>query len=248
MEDTGQIWIFTGNGDGTFQHTFTIPVGEEATGLTVVPGNGPGCSICWWAMASAMCCILEGKGDGTFQISGNRVSISVVPNLLGPGQAGVLVGDQQNDRVTVQAAVGQRQSVRAGGDSRQHILHVRKQLAPGDVQWAVLDAGRELCPMRSSWARGSNSVEIYRTIAITNGVPTFAPSPKTFFVGTAPASVTVADFNGDGVPDLLVADQGSNDVSEIFGSYNASGDWVGTLGPRLKSGGDGPIAVIVARL
>ena len=47
--------------------------------------------------------ILEGKGDGTFQIQGNRVSLSVVPNLLGPGQAGVLVGDQQNNRVTVQA-------------------------------------------------------------------------------------------------------------------------------------------------
>ena len=47
--------------------------------------------------------ILEGKGDGTFQIQGSRVSLSVVPNLLGPGQAGVLVGDQQNNRVTVQA-------------------------------------------------------------------------------------------------------------------------------------------------
>ena len=95
---------------------------------------------------------------------------------------------------------------------------------------------------------GSNSVEVYRTISINNGVPTFAPSPETYFVGTAPASVTVADINGDGIPDMLVADQGSNDVSVIFGSYNANGDWVGTLGPRLKSGGDGPIAVIVADL
>ena len=42
MEDTGEIWIYSGNGNGTFQHTFSIPVGEEATGLTVVPGNGTG--------------------------------------------------------------------------------------------------------------------------------------------------------------------------------------------------------------
>ena len=78
-------------------------------------------------------------------------------------------------------------------------------------------------------------------------MPTFAPSPETYFVGTAPASVTVADITGDGIPDMLVANQGSNDVSVIFGSYDANGDWVGIPGPRLKSGGDGPIAVIVAR-
>ncbi len=61
-------------------------------------------------------------------------------------------------------------------------------------------------------------------------------------------SVTVAQLNGNGIPDLLVANQGSNDVSEIFGSDNSSGDWVGIPGPRLNSGGDGPIAVIVADL
>ncbi len=46
---------------------------------------------------------LAGKGDGTFQISGNRVSLDVVPNLLGPGVAGVLVGNQQNNQVTIQS-------------------------------------------------------------------------------------------------------------------------------------------------
>ena len=95
---------------------------------------------------------------------------------------------------------------------------------------------------------GSNSVEIYRTISISGGAPTFATSPQTYFVGTAPASVTVADLSGDGIPDLLVANQGSNDVSVIFGSYNADGEWVGIPGPRLNSGGDGPIAVIVSDL
>jgi hypothetical protein len=50
------------------------------------------------------------------------------------------------------------------------------------------------------------------------------------------------------MPDMLVANQGSNDVSVIFGSYLANGDWVGIPGPRLKSGGDGPIAVIVRDL
>ncbi len=47
MEDTGQIWIYTGNGNGTFQHTFSIPVGEDATGS--VGGAGQRA----WAVRSA---------------------------------------------------------------------------------------------------------------------------------------------------------------------------------------------------
>ena len=95
---------------------------------------------------------------------------------------------------------------------------------------------------------GSNAVVVYRTIVHHQRRAHLRPAPQTYFVGTAPASVTVADINGDGIPDMLIANQGSNDVSVIFGSYNASGDWVGIPGPRLKSGGDGPIAVIVRDL
>ena len=93
--------------------------------------------------------ILEGKGDGTFQIQGSRVSLSVVPNLLGPGQAGVLVGDQQNNRVTVQApraTAAQYTPVQTLGVTSSSSA----QLAPGDVQWAFLDETRIPCPTPSS--------------------------------------------------------------------------------------------------
>jgi len=46
-------------------------------------------------------CICVRKGDGTFQISGNRVSLSVVPNCW-TWQARRLVGNQQDNSVTVQ--------------------------------------------------------------------------------------------------------------------------------------------------
>src|SRR5262249_13862703 len=103
MEDTGQLWIYSGNGDGTFRHTFSIPVGDQATGLSVVPAGGNGLLNLLVGNGFGDVLTLQGKGDGTFQIQGSRVSLSVVPNLLGPGKAGVLVGDQQNNRVTVQA-------------------------------------------------------------------------------------------------------------------------------------------------
>ena len=245
MEDTGELWIYSGNGDGTFRHTFSIPVGDEATGLSVVPGSGNGLLNLVVGNGFGDVLILEGKGDGTFQIQGSRVSLSVVPNLLGPGQAGVLVGDQQNNRVTVQAPS-------ANGEEYAPVQTLgsavsSEQMAPGDVQWAVLDENATL-PDAVVVSTGSNAVVVYRTIAVIDGVPSFAADPRTYFVGTAPASITVADLTGDGIPDMLIANQGSNDVSVIFGSYDASGDWVGIPGPRLKSGGDGPIAVTVRDL
>jgi len=245
MEDTGQIWIYTGNGNGTFRHTFSIPVGDEATGLSVVPGNEPGLVDLLVGNGFGDVLILQGKGDGTFQIQGSRVSLSVVPNLLGPGQAGVLVGDQQNNRVTVQAPSpdgDQYTPVQTLGSATSS-----EQMAPGYVEWAVLDRGATL-PDAIVVSTGSNAVVVYRTTAVINGVPSFAPDPRTYFVGTAPASLTVADITGNGIPDMLVANQGSNDVSVIFGSYDANGDWVGISGPRLKSGGDGPISVTVEDL
>jgi hypothetical protein len=243
MEDTGLLWIYSGNGNGTFRHTFSIPVGSQATGLSVVPGTGPGLWNLLVGNGYGDVLILLGKGDGTFQIRGSRVSLSVVPDLLGLGQAGVLVGNQQDNRVTIQApsangtAYAPVQTLGAPSSSSE-------QLAPGDVQWAFLDRSASL-PDAIVVSTGDNAVVVYRTLSVTNGVPTFAALARTYFVGTAPAGLTVADINGDGIPDMLIADEGSNDTSVVFGSYNAQGEWVGITGPRLKSGGEGPISVAV---
>src|SRR5262249_13754686 len=163
-------------------------------------------------------------------IQGSRVSLSVVPNLLGPGQAGVLVGNQQDNRVTVQAPTAsgsQYTPVQTLGSSSS-----AAQMAPGNVEWAVLARGTSL-PDHVVVSTGSNAVAVYRTTGVEGGVPSFAEGPRTYFVGTAPASLTVADLNGDRIPDMLIADQGSNDISVILGSYDPSGDWLGIAGPRL---------------
>jgi hypothetical protein len=91
-------------------------------------------------------------------------------------------------------------------------------------------------------ASGGNEVLVYRGTGFdASGNPTFA-APVSYPVDTNPVSVTVQYLNGDGVPDMVVANQGSNDVSILFGSWDSSGNWVGAAGPRLKSGGSGPIA------
>jgi len=66
---------------------------------------------------------------------------------------------------------------------------------------------------------GSNTV----TILLGNGNGTFTQavySPVT--VGNGPVSVVVGDFNGDGIPDLAVANQASNTVTILLGNGNGT--------------------------
>src|SRR5262249_8122161 len=107
--------------------------------------------------------------------------------------------------------------------------------APGDVRWAALDPGRA-DPDAVVVASASNSVQIYRPDPATGTY-----QAVTIPVGANPVSVTVATLAGQTVPDLFVANQGSNDVSVIIGSI-VNGLWEQTPGPRLKSAGFGPIA------
>ena len=65
-----------------------------------------------------------------------------------------------------------------------------------------------------------------------------------FFVGTNPVGITVADLNGDR-PDLVVADKGSNDVSILLNQSQQGGAIAFNAGPRLKSGGTGPVSTVV---
>jgi len=76
---------------------------------------------------------------------------------------------------------------------------------------------------KSDWAvanLGSNTVSVFRSTS-TPGNLSFAASAD-FVTGTSPYSVSIGDIDGDGKPDLAVANLGSNTVS-VFHSTSASG-------------------------
>src|SRR5438132_14206788 len=86
------------------------------------------------------------------------------------------------------------------------------------------------------------------TVFFSSALPIPSPAQTVSFItrvdyaaGTNPASVAVGDFNRDGVPDVAVANYGSNTVSVLLGN----GD--GTFQPaRTFAAGDRPGFVYVS--
>src|SRR5437867_10532787 len=77
------------------------------------------------------------------------------------------------------------------------------------------------------------------SMLLGNGDGTFHPA-QTFGAGSGAVSVAVGDVNGDGRPDLAVANNYSNDVSVLLGN----GD--GTFQPARSYGaGTNPLSVAV---
>ena len=75
---------------------------------------------------------------------------------------------------------------------------------------------------------------------ITNPTATVAFSGGTYGTGNSPASAVTADFNGDGIQDLAVANEVDNTVSILLGAGN------GTFQPQVTySTGSGPAEIAV---
>ena len=75
----------------------------------------------------------------------------------------------------------------------------------------------------------------------SSGAIDFAPA-KTYPVGTSPSAVVVGDFNGDGKPDIAVANSGSNNVSILLGNgdgtFQPTANFDAGLSPKSIALGD----------
>jgi hypothetical protein len=79
---------------------------------------------------------------------------------------------------------------------------------------------------------GSSNASIFLNTTATNATtPTFAPKVD-FTTGNNPRSVSIGDFNGDGKPDLAVANYGS-DTASIFLNTTATGAATPTFATKV---------------
>jgi FG-GAP-like repeat len=244
------VVVFQGDGHGVFTKGTTVQVDPTSSGLSMADiigrdGGGPdGITDLLVGNEAGDVVILVGQGDGTFttlRLRGQSVPF-VTTDLDGDGFPDVISANEAADRVEALRRQPDSDSFASTGfvlDASQGVV------GPANIQLADLNRDGLLDQIVAN--SSGNTIEVL--LRMSEG--TFA-APQTFFVGSSPAGITVAqlnDDNGDGLvdasdtPDLVVANRGSNDVSVLFGQLGA-GTWTMTPGPRLAAG-VGPMAVMV---
>ena len=228
------LFIYQSDGHGGFLPPTQLDAGFDPNGLTVadLTGNGDADLLVSNPLGDVL--VLMGNGDGTFQPEQNldtQVALAVyAPN--GSSPAAFVFSNQLTDQLVVQT-VGGGTSVL--GDASTGLI------TPGAVALADLNNNGILDLIVAN--SGSNNVLVYPGLG--NGQ--FGPALNDghgFFTGTNPVGITVADVNGDGRLDLIIANKGSNDVSILINQKDGDG-FTFVPGPRLNAG-VGPVATAVA--
>ena len=219
----GSAGVLLGNGDGTFQPVKTYrSLGWATDSVAVADVNGDGKPDLVLANLSAAgglnygtVSVLLGNGDGTFHAAqtyasgGLTLSVAIgdvnadghLDVLVANGNAGVLLG---NGDGTLQAG--------------------RNYTLPSSPLFAVADVNGDGKPdLIAAYCNDSNCTG-YAGVLLGNGDGTFQPA-QTFSLGsTYPASIAVADVNGDGKPDLLVVSQCASGVHRCVEVWLGNGD------------------------
>lgn len=248
----GLVGVLLGNGDGTFQPVVTYDSGGSTTvSIAVADVNADGKPDVLLANEcgnSSTCAdgsvgVLLGNGDGTFQKATTydtkyAIDSVAVADVNGDGRLDLLVASSGNSRVGVLLGNGDGtfQPVviyESGGISS---LSVAVADVNGDGKPDLLVAN--ICDTSGNCAHGSVSV------LLGNGDGTFQTAVSYDPGGTGAWSVAVADVNGDGKPDLVVAIFFYNTVAVLLGN----GDGTFQAATTYGSGGNSPTSVAVADL
>lgn len=244
MEDLQQIWIYHNNGDGTFAAPLKIDAGNAPRGFTVAMVKGRLALLVGNAYGDILTMLYQGHWRPPGLVGPIQDPAAFVPDRADLQNVPLTVTDANGDVVLANQATDQVFFCRRLDGTNQfaepvEIDNASHLLAPGAVQSFTVEAGTATATYLAVANSLSNNVLVYQELSDDKfGAPTSYP------VGDNPVAITVADVNGDSVPDLLVANHGSNDVSVLIGTLsNAS--WNATSYQRLRSQGSGPMAVAV---
>ncbi|MGA9632451.1 MAG: FG-GAP-like repeat-containing protein, partial [Candidatus Acidiferrales bacterium] len=219
--NTISILLGAADGDGTFQPKTDIPTGRAP--VSVVSANfhdlngvSGAVDLAVANQADNTISIFQGNGDGTFKAptlialpAGFEPTSLAVADLNGDGHQDLVVADQGNNSFSV---------LLGNGDGT---FQTRKDYATGTapVFVALGDFNEDGALDIATANNTANTVSVYYNQISNQNLPTgtfLAGSTRDFPAGNGPTSIAVADYNLDGLADLVVSDQTDNAISVIL--------------------------------
>jgi Bacterial Ig-like domain (group 3)/FG-GAP-like repeat len=223
------ISVLSGNGDGTFANAINYNVGNGPVALAVGDFNGDHkLDLAVVNETDNTISILLGNGDGTFK---GQV---VYSSGTGGNPLAVVAGDFNGDHnLDLAIANNQTQQVSVllgnGDGSFQPFKNYQAGANPVSITTADFNGDGKLDLALTSAPLGSSPGNQV-SLLLGNGDGTFA-LPTLYGTGAQALSVVVGDFNGDGAPDVLVANGGSNTVSVLLNTRNTTISTVSSVNP-----------------
>jgi hypothetical protein len=161
--------------------------------------------------------IILGNGSGNFTLSGSAIPVGRGPEAI---RAGDFNGDGYSDLVVANYADGTVSLLRNNQDGT--FRATVKAVGSGPQALGIVEVGTNLLIAVANF--GSNTVTVLDDVGNS---ATFVVSASVN-VGAGPDEVRFADINGDGIPDLIVANYTDGTLNVAIG--NADGTYT-VLGP-----------------
>jgi hypothetical protein len=237
------VSVLLGNGDGTFKAAVAYTAGPFPLAVTVGDFNGDGIpdlavdNFGWNVYGSVS--LLIGNGDGTFKAA---TTVSVGNNYPEWITSGDFNGDGKLDLAVVNPGYGDAGTVGVllgHGDGTFGPLMNGPLVGvnPSFILAADLNGDGKLDLVVTDYLVTTDNLKVL----LGHGDGTFG-TPVSYTAGQQPQGVAVADFNGDGIPDLAVANTGST------GGTGSALLLLGTGGGAFKAGpsvlaGSGPYSL-----
>jgi hypothetical protein len=173
--------------------------------------------------------------------TGNAPNSVAVADFNGDGKPDLVVANQNDNTVSVLL-----NTTAAGATTTSFAPPQTFATGSEPTYVMVTDVNRDGKPDLVVANAHSNSVSVLlNTTAAGASTPSFA-AQQTFATGTFPDSLAVADFNGDGKPDLVVANDLSNTMSVLLNTTATGASTPSfTIQETFATGGD-PASVAVA--